>query len=308
MRCSGGSRTEAIDGQRRIIIMKLVNDKPLVDDPDAPVFGAVRVIKPVAGDNEGPEAAERLHIEYSITRVVPGAWQWLQGRPGVARRDRSELAEAYRMLRNQVLFRMRTEGHKLLAVTSPRAIAGKSLTALNLALAIAADYDSSVLLIDADLSQRHLQRLFGLGDAPGLTEHLTLGARVSKLLVNPGVDRFVFLPAGRFSVEDSAELLATRTAQQLIQGMKERYQDRFIVVDLPPLLGRADALAFLPQADTTLVVVEENTTTVPDMQAAAELLAPFNLIGTVMSERAEPEAMVIDEDARPWYRRLLQRN
>ena len=87
--------------------------------------------------------------------------------------------------------------------------------------------------------------------------------------------------------------------------MKERYADRYIVVDLPPLLGRADALAFMPQVDTTLVVVEEGTTSVPDMQAAAELLAPFNLIGTVLSEHAEPEAMVIDDEARPWYRRLL---
>ena len=285
--------------------MKLVNDNLAANELEEPHFGAVRIIRPGSEPDDGPELNQRLNIEYSITRVIPGAWQWLQSRPGVARRDRSELAETYKMLRNQVLFRMREDGHKLIAVTSPRRIAGKSLTALNLALAIAADYDSSVLLVDADLSERHLQRLFGLGDAPGLSEHLKLGARVPKLLVNPGLERFVFLPAGRRSVEDSAELLATRTAQLLVQGMKERYADRYIVVDLPPLLGRADALAFMPQVDTTLVVVEEGTTSVPDMQAAAELLAPFNLIGTVLSEHAEPEAMVIDDEARPWYRRLL---
>jgi protein-tyrosine kinase len=286
--------------------MKL-NELPAGSERDDPHFGAVRVIGPLDERDEARAPHERLQIDYSVTRVIPGAWQWLQGQPGVARRDRSELAETYRMLRNQVLFRMRGEGHKLIAVTSPRPIAGKSLTALNLALAIAADYDSSVLLVDADLEQRHLQRLFGLGDSAGFAEHLTLGARIPRLLVNPGVERFVFLPAGRRSAEDSAELLATRAAQQLVQGMKQRYADRFVVVDLPALLGRADTLAFLPQADTTLVVVEEGTTTLPDMDAAAELLAPFNLIGTVLSGRAEAQ-LVVDDARRPWYRRWRRKD
>ena len=291
--------------------MKLANDESDVSEPAVAQYGAVRIIKPVSERDDASQATEsagRLHIEYSITRVIPGAWQTMQTWPGVAKRDRSDLAETYKMLRNQVLHRMRAEGHKLLAVTSPRPMPGKSLTALNLALAIAANYDSSVLLVDADLSLRHLQRLFGLGDSPGLSDHLTLGSRVSGLLVNPGIDRFVFLPAGRLGVEDSAELLATRTAQQLVQGMKERYPDRFVIVDLPALLDRADALAFLPQADTTLMVVEEGATTLPDMAAAAELLAPFNLIGTVMSGPADPDERVIGEETRPWFRRMLGRS
>ena len=262
----------------------------------------VHVVKASSVGAEAQMRAEPLRIEYSSTRVMADAGARLMRRHGVIRMDRSALAEAFKMLRNQVLQRMRADGLRLLAVTSPRRIDGKSLTAVNLALSIAADLDTAVLLVDADLSGQGLQSIFGLDDARGLGDHLLDRVPIAELLINPGVDRFVFLPAGQRAVMNSAELLATKAAQQLIVEMKERYQDRYIIVDLPPLLDTADALAFLPQVETTLVVIEEHTTLLQDMESVAELLAPFNLIGTVMSQ---PPEQATDEAARsrPWYRR-----
>lgn len=259
--------------------------------------------------DRAPEVSEPLRIEYSTTQVMADALVRLQRTHGVVKADRSVLAESFKMLRNQVLQRLRADGHKLLAVTSPRHIEGKSLTAVNLALTLAADYDSAVLLVDADLSGSGLQSMFGLDGVRGLSDHLMHGAPISELLVNPGVARFVLLPAGQQAVLNSAELLATKLAQQLIAEMKHRYADRYIIVDLPPLLDTADALAFLPQVDTTLVVVEEHTTSIQDMESMAELLAPFNLIGTVMSQARQTEkgAQRSADKARklPWYRRLI---
>lgn len=250
-----------------------------------------------------------LRIEYSTTQVMADALVRLQRTHGVVKSDRSALTEAFKMLRNQVLQRLRAEGHKVLAVTSPRRIEGKSLTAVNLALTLAADYDSAVLLVDADLGGGGLQTLFGLDGARGLSDHLMHGAPITELLVNPGVARFVLLPAGQQAVLNSAELLATRLAQQLIAEMKHRYADRYIIVDLPPLLDTADALAFLPQVDTTLMVVEEHSTSIQDIETAAELLAPFNLVGTVMSQ-ARPREKGVQQGGpgarkAPWYRRLI---
>lgn len=224
-----------------------------------------------------------LQIDYSRTRVLPTALARLQRQPGAVQSDRSPLAEALKMLRGQVLQRMRADGHSVLAVTSPRAIAGKSLTAANLALAVAAELDTAVLLVDGDLSGNGLQTLFGLQGEPGLAEHLLHGTPLHQLLVNPGVDRLVLLPAGSAGEQRSAELLATRAAQHLVLEMKQRYSDRFVIVDLPPLLDTADALAFLPQADTTLLVLQTHTTAIADMESASELLAPFNLVGSVLS-------------------------
>jgi Mrp family chromosome partitioning ATPase len=271
----------------------LLPDQDLpMNDGSPPPIKRVHVVKPGAEPvadigHEAPVSTPRpgpLQIDYSTTRVVPGALARLQRTPGVVRADRSELAETFKMLRSQLFQRLRADGHSLLAVTSPRHIEGKSLTAVNLALAIAAEMDSAVLLIDADLSGRGLQTLFGLEGLPGLGEHLAQGTPIPELLVNPGVERFVLLPAGGGGTLHSAELLGTRAAQHLIREMKQRYSDRYVIVDLPPLLETADALAFLPQADTTLMVVEEHTTSITDMEQANELMAPFNLVGAVVTK------------------------
>lgn len=265
---------------------------PLINDATAAVAPAVSQhsqtpqAEPLGPHSQSETRLKPLQINYTQTRVMPDALERLQRVHGVLRPDRSELAETFKMLRNQLLQRMRGQGHSVLAVSSPRHIAGKSLTAVNLALALAAELDSSVLLVDGDLSGQGLQKLFGIEGQPGLSEHLTQGLPIPQLLINPGVQRLVLLPAGAGSKQQSAELLGTRATQHLVQELKTLYQDRTVIVDLPPLLDTADALAFLPLADTTLLVVEEHGTTLADIEAANELLAPYNLIGAVMSKPA----------------------
>ncbi len=240
-----------------------------------------------------------LAIDYTHTRVLQGCVERLQRLPGVVRADRSELAETFKRLRTQVLQRLQADGHSLLAVTSPRAMAGKSLTALNLALAMAAEHDRTVLLVDADLSGGGLQQLLGLGPAAGLGEHLSEGAPLDTLLVNPGVPRLVVLPGGRRGGAASAELLATRAMQRLGEEIKQRYPDRIVIIDMPPLLDTADAMSLLPLADTTLLVAEEHGTPLADLEASAALLAPFNLVGSVLARKPPAAA----EARRRWWQR-----
>lgn len=252
----------------------------------------------------GAPRAEPLHITYTHTRVLPDAIGRALRVPGVAGADRGPLAEAFKVLRLQLRQRLLADGHRVLGVTSARTLAGKTHTALNLALAMAADLDTSVLLVDADLAGRTLQRLFGLDALPGLAEHLSGNRPLPELLVNPGVERLALLPAAGVPPRNAPELLATQRAQQLVAEVRTRYADRLIVVDLPPLLERADALAFLPHVDTTLLVVENHGTTAPDLERVAGLMAPFNLVGSVM---APPDAARADPGrrglARWWPRR-----
>lgn len=257
----------------------------------------------VAAPPHEAQPAGPLLINYTTTRVLPDALARLQRTHGVVRADRSELAETFKMLRSQLLQRLRADGQSVLAVTSPRAMAGKSLTAVNLALTLAAELDSAVLLVDADFSGQGLQALFGLDGEPGLSEYLRLGTAIPELLINPGVPRLVFLPAGAGSTLQSAELLGTRSAQQLVQELKHRFRDRYLIVDLPPLLDTADALAFLPLADTTLLVVEEHRTALADIEAASELLAPFNLVGAVMTQPAAPVRSKATRGLSRWFSR-----
>ncbi len=221
-------------------------------------------------------------VRYTRTRVDSGAGQYLHQQPGVMRNDRSPLAETLRLLRSQVLQRLRADGHRLIAVTSPRALPGQALATTNLALALAAELDSTVLLVDADLHGRAVQGLFGLDGAAGLAEHLAAGAALPDLLVHPGLPRLVLLPAGAAPPPGSAELLSSRAAQACFTEFKTRYVDRYVVIHLPPVLDSADALAFLPQADTTLMLVQQQGTSLADLQLANERLAPFPLLGAVM--------------------------
>ena len=265
--------------------MHTLNESTAMSEPTPSPVPRVHVVKQLPG--EGALAAQRpepLRYAYTQTRVEPGIRARLLRMPLVVKGDNAELSETFRLLRAQVLPRMRADAHSVIAVTSPRRLHGKSLTALNLSLTLAADLDTSVLLLDAELGGQGVQRLLGLHDEPGLAEHLTQDTALSNLLVNPGVERLVVLPAGARAPGNSSELLATRLTCRMVQDMKQRYADRIVVVDLPPLLESADALAFLPWADTTLVVAEEVASRVRDLETAAELLAPFNLIGTVMSK------------------------
>jgi capsular exopolysaccharide synthesis family protein len=241
-----------------------------------------------------------LEVEYRRTRVVASAAAQLRRVPGIVTMDRSPTSDAYRILRAQVLQRLRAQGHNLLAVTSPRDHASKTLTAVNLALCMAAEADKTVLLIDGNLSNPNLHNLFGLDHQRGLGDYLTGESELADLLVNPGIERLVVMPAGP-AVINSCELLAIEGMSHLMGELKRRYQDRYVIFDLPPLFPSADTLTILPKIEATLLVVDEGQTLREDMEAAAELLAPFNLIGTVL-KKADPVAPT--QRRAPWYRRL----
>ena len=247
------------------------------------------------------------HIGPATTRTVPAIRQRLQRTHGVMGEDRSALSEAFKRLRSQLLQRLRVDGHSVVAVTSPRAVAGKSLTALNLALALAAEPDRTVLLVDADLSGQGLQTLLGLEAEPGLGEHLSQGTPIGQLLLNPGLPRLVLLPAGSTGVQGAAEWLGARATGQLAHEFKHRYANRVVIVDLPPLLDSADALSFMPWVDTTLLVVEEHGTTLADLESANELLAPYALVGAVLTRPHPPSRAQPAPRAAGWWRRLFRK-
>jgi len=278
-------------------------DDGVMSEPQSPAQPIVRVLPRTATEPAESSASSPLHVTYTQTAVRNDLGSRLMLCAGVVRRDRSELAESFRMLRTQVLQRLRQDKHTVLAVTSARPAQGKSLTALNLALTITAEQDCTVLLVDADLSGTGLQSLFGLSGLNGLGEHLGQALPLPELLINPGVDRFVLLPAGCGSHLDSAELLASRAAQQLVQELRARYTDRIIIFDLPPLLEQADTLAFLPQTQASLLVVEQGTTASADLELAAQLLAPFNLIGSVLSRPAPRPSKRRWLPPLPWLRK-----
>lgn len=196
----------------------------------------------------------------------------------------SPFADAYKILRTQVLHRLRENGWSMLGITSPRDGAGKTLTSINLAIATATEPTQTVLLVDADMRAPRIHEELGLEQGPGLTEFLLDGLPIEELLLHPGLGRLIVLPGGR-GTEQSAEVLTSPRMVALGKELKHRYASRVVIFDLPPVLDRADVLAFSPQLDALLLVIEDGKTSEPDFQHALQALkgsAP--ILGTVLNK------------------------
>jgi capsular exopolysaccharide synthesis family protein len=183
---------------------------------------------------------------------------------------------------------MASKGWKTLGITSAAAGDGKTLTAVNLAVSIAMDMNQTVLLVDADLRRPGVHKCFGFNPQYGLSDYLKDTCLLDMCLVNPGVERLVILPQAR-SVAESSEVLAMPRTRALTAELKNRYPDRMVLYDLPPLLVSDDALVLLPSLDASLLVVQEGKNEENEIERALELLSGQNWLGSVLNrcERGE---------------------
>jgi Mrp family chromosome partitioning ATPase len=222
-------------------------------------------------------------LAFSHTRVANIEPSVLRAN-GVMPADASGPAgHAFKMLRTQVLQRLQQRGWNTLAVISPTPGDGKTFTAINLAIAIAGDTNHTTLLVDFDLRNPSVHQRFGIQPDIGVERCLRGEAAVSEVLMNPrGYPKLLLLPA-REPVRNSSNLLSSERTRRLIRELKERYRNRVVLFDLPPVLGADDALAFVPQVDAALVVVGEEHTRREDLLRCFEILREIPVIGTVLN-------------------------
>jgi Mrp family chromosome partitioning ATPase len=226
-------------------------------------------------------------IVYSRSRIFRPPAAVLEASRVMNPASNDPAAVAFRMLRTQVLQRMNANGWRSLAVFSPRDHDGKTTTALNLALSLANDRRHTVLLVDFDFRHPMLAHRMGLAPESGAEDVLLGNAVVEDCLYHPeGFDRFVLLPA-RSPLMNSSELLAAPRSRELVQELRDRYADRIIVFDLPPVLQADDALAFAPLIECGLVVAAEGRTRRTDLTRTIELLHKTPLVGTVLNRAGD---------------------
>jgi len=223
-------------------------------------------------------------IDYTETRVKAPDLQTLRDNRIVAGLPHVAEAEPYRQLRTQVLQKMRANNWRTLAITSPTVDAGKTLTAVNLAVSLSMEVNQTVLLVDLDLRNPGILRTFNIDTEHGLVDHLRGEVSVPDILVNPGYERLVILP-GKADKNYTSEILTTPKMNELIADLVSRYDSRIILFDLPALLVNDDALVFTPYVDAALLVLEEGVTTPADINRSLQLLGSTNLLGTVMNKK-----------------------
>ncbi len=234
----------------------------------------------------GP-GAKHARITYTRTRRVEVPQQVLRKNRIIAGSPKAAWANAYKIMRARVLQKLRGGGNlNTLGITSTVPGAGKTLTSSNLALSMAMEVNKTVLLVDADMRRPMVHKYFGLEPKYGLSDYLTEGVPIEDILINPGIDRFVILPAGR-PVDNASEMLSSPLMEELVEEMRSRYSSRYIVFDLPPMLVVDDVLSFAPYIDASLLVIEEGKSKREDVTHCAELLKGLNLIGTVLNKSSE---------------------
>lgn len=221
-------------------------------------------------------------IEYTLTRSVEPKPDHLRSQRVIAALEHDQRAESYRQLRTQVLRKLRENQWRTLAVTSPNSQAGKTLTALNLAISLSQEVNQTVLLVDLDLRRPSILEKLGIEAEFGLIDYLEGRVSLSDVLINPGFERLVVLPNRPGSYR--SELLSSPQMGELLHEIVSRYESRLIIFDLPALLDDDDALVFAPYADATLLVVEDGISKRADIQRSLRLLEGTKLLGTVLNK------------------------
>lgn len=255
-------------------------------DPITKALQKVRLDQPhIVAPRRALVPADIAYTHTRSTGLYPG---WLRQNRVLTGDVADDYARAYKVLRTQVSQRMRANGWRTLAVTSPNAGEGKTLTAINLAISLAMESSQTVLLVDADLHRPSVHTCMGIEVEYGLREHLQDAIPLEQVLVHPEIRRLVVLPGGT-PLFNSSELLSSPMMLRLVQELKKRYPARVVIFDLPPVLTSDDVLAFAPYVDASLLVVEEGKTLRDEVARAADLLqhANQNLIGTVLNKALE---------------------
>jgi len=195
-------------------------------------------------------------------------------------------AEQYQGLRLTVERLGRARDLKVLAVTSPAAGDGKTVTAINLAGALARGGDERVLLIDADLRRPTVARQLGLADArTGLADALGGELGLADVVQPVGTFNLDVIPAGTVRGGIS-QILRSPRLDAFIQQARVRYG--YIVLDTPPLLPVFDSALLAKSVDGVLMVVSANQTPRKLLGEALNMLEPSKVLGIVFNRDQRP--------------------
>jgi protein-tyrosine kinase len=197
----------------------------------------------------------------------------------------SEGGRYYDMLRTQVLQEMDQNGWQILAITSPTAACGKTVTACNLAMSIARLPERSVLLVDMDLQKPKVAEYLGIQAKSGLLSVLQSRVGLSNAIVRASIaqNQMLVLP-GEVCKSGSAEWMASQAMTTSLQALKRDFRSHVIILDLPPILVGDDVISVLPQIESALLVAGVGTSRVSDIKECNKHLKTTPIVRVVLNK------------------------
>lgn len=260
-------------------------EPPLVEAP-----AAVLVDVPVAPAPTPDLAAEAEAAPARTRRVELDLGRMRELGMVTAAGGRTNLLEEFRIIKRPLLKRAFAErGPKdnpanLIMITSSLPGEGKTYCAINLAMSIAMELDHTVLLVDADVARPSVLRTLGLPAQRGLMDILVDDAlQLPDVILRTNVDTLALLPAGATS-NAATELLASSTMAAMLTELANRYPDRVIIFDSPPLMLTTEARVLASHMGQIVVVVEAQTTTQHAVKESLQQLEGMSNVNLVYNK------------------------
>ena len=196
----------------------------------------------------------------------------------------NDLNERFRLLRTKIVSATQQTDDRTFLITSTQNQEGKTFTAINLAITFAREVDHKVLLVDINVKNPSVLKYLGIDEQPGLLDCLHDNVPLSDMLICPGIERLLLLPLGCGRLK-SAELLRSRKTREVLQEMKRRNPDLYIILDGPALTDGVDAIVLSDFIDQTLFVVEHGIVKQGRLAAALEHLDKDKILAAVFNKR-----------------------
>lgn len=238
-----------------------------------PASSAPPALRPVTAGLANPMAAPTRRVDARLSPVLVTAVE-----------PHSAIAEQYRALRTRIAQSEGDKYYRALLVTSAAAGDGKSVTSLNLALAMGQEFHRRVLMVDADLRDPSLHRLVGIPARPGLSDVLLGDATLDDVMVALPDYRITVIPAGS-TVDRPTELLGSAEMRGVVDTLRTQF-DR-IIFDTPPATPLADVGVLAPLVDGVLLVIRAGQTPRPAIDRALEDIDSSRLLGLVLNDVEE---------------------
>ena len=187
-------------------------------------------------------------------------------------------------MRTKIVSATQQTDDRTFLITSTQNQEGKTFTAINLAITFAREVDHKVLLVDINVKNPSVLKYLGIDEQPGLLDCLHDNVPLSDMLICPGIERLLLLPLGCGRLK-SAELLRSRKTCEVLQEMKRRNPDLYIILDGPAMTDGVDAIVLSDFIDQTLFVVEHGIVKQDKLAAAVGHLNKDKILGAVFNKR-----------------------
>ncbi len=191
-------------------------------------------------------------------------------------------AENFKNLRAQILFPKKEKRNRVIMVTSVFPGEGKTFVSANLAASIAQGINEYVLMVDCDLRKPDLHGMVNVENKTGLSDYLLDKAEMPSLLVKTGIEKLTLLPAGK-AIKKPSEVLASNEMKNFLVEVRNRYDDRLIILDAAPLAVTSEANVLANYVDGVLFVVRSGRAPRDSIKKNIENLEKDKVIGVVFN-------------------------